>query len=227
MSTPSSHKLKRSADVAEQVFQRLIESILQGELRSGQTLREAAVARAWNVSRTPLREAVRRASELGLLLLRPNQAPLVRSFSVKDVHGLYALREVLELYALRVAWPALLGDECEKMLALARKTPPPRPGWKAHCLDFDLKLHQWWTKHCKNPWLKNDLDRHYQFLRIFQRWMGRNPSALAQAYHEHLAILDAIEKRDRKAALAAVRNHIRQSKRLVEDAVQRENTDTG
>ena len=189
MSSLPSRELKRSADIAEGVFQRLVESILQGELTGGQPLREAALARAWNVSRTPLREAVRRASEIGLLVLRPNQRPLVRLFRIDDMRALYSLREVLEVHALQAAWPALLGPPCEKMITFARKAAPDRPGWKGRCLAFDATLHQWWTTHCGNPWLKADFDRHYQLLRIFQRWMGRNPPALIQGYHEHLAIL--------------------------------------
>jgi GntR family transcriptional regulator, rspAB operon transcriptional repressor len=226
MSSLSSHKLKRSADVAEGVFQRLVESILRGELSGGQPLREAAVARAWNVSRTPLREAVRRASEIGLLVLRPNRMPLVRLFCIDDMRALYSLRELLEVHALQAAWPALLGRPCEKMLTLAQKAAPPRTGWQDRCLALDATLHQWWTVHCGNPWLKADFDRHYQLLRIFQRWMGRNPPALIHSYHEHLAILNAIQQRDRRAALATLRNHIRQSVRLIEAAMQDE-TDRG
>ncbi len=217
-----SRKLKRSADIAERVFQRLVESIIEGKLPGGQPLREAAVARAWNVSRTPLREAVRRASEIGLLVLRPNQMPLVRLFCIDDMRALYALREVIEVHALRVAWPVLLGPPCDTMTALARKAAPHRPGWKDRCLEFDATLHQWWITHCGNPWLKVDFDRHYQLLRIFQRWVGRDASALIDSYHEHLAILDAIQNRDRRAALATLRNHIRHSVRLIEAAMQDE-----
>jgi DNA-binding GntR family transcriptional regulator len=220
MSSLSSRSSKRSADVAERMFQRLVESILDGEFPGGQPLREAAVARTWNVSRTPLREAVRRASEIGLLVLRPNQTPLVRPFTAEDVRALYSLREVLELYALRTAWPNLLGEPCKRMLALAEKVSLNRPGWRKRCLEFDLTLHQWWTTLCDNPWLKSDLDRHYQFLRIFQRWIGRNPAALIGAYRQHVAILVAVENRDRNGALAALRDHIRQSVLLVEATMQ-------
>jgi DNA-binding GntR family transcriptional regulator len=108
------------------------------------------------------------------------------------------------------------------MSALSQKVNLHQPGWRKRCLEIDLKLHQWWTEHCDNPWLKRDLDRHYQFLRIFQRWMGRNPPALIQGYYEHMAILEAVRNRDRKAALAALRNHIRQSARLIETAMQDE-----
>ena len=213
---------KRSADIAEGVFQRLVESILDGKLPGGQPIREAALARAWNVSRSPLREAVRRASEIGLLTLRPNQMPLVRLFCIDDMRALYTLRELLEIHALQVAWPALLRPSCDRMIALARKVAPHRPGWKDRCLKLDSTLHHWWIAHCGNPWLKADFDRHYQLLRIFQRWVGRDAPALIDSYHEHLDILAAIQNCDRRAALRALRNHIRHSVRLIEATMQNE-----
>jgi GntR family transcriptional regulator, rspAB operon transcriptional repressor len=218
-------KLKRPADIAQQAFERLVEGILQGEFVSGQPLREAALARAWNVSRTPLREAVRRAAENGLLILRPNQAPLVRPLSIEDVRLLYNLREVLEVYALHAAWPALLGKPCARMMGWARRVAPHRGHWQERSLEFDLLVHHWWTKHCGNPWLRADLARHYQFLRIFQRWIGRDPAALLDGYHEHLAILDAIQNRDERRARAALKKHIRNSAQLIIRAIQNEGSD--
>ncbi len=220
MSSLSRKKSKRSADVAESAFQRLVESILDGRLPGGQPIREAALARDWNVSRTPLREAVRRASEIGLLVLRPNQMPMVRLFCIDDMRSLYALREVLEAHAMKSAWSALQGPALKKLRALAQKASLHRPGWKERCLEFDASLHQWWITECGNAWLKVDFDRHYQILQIFQHWMARDASALAEGYHEHLAILDAIEKNDRPAALKALRIHIRHSIQLIEKAMQ-------
>ena len=56
-----------------------------------------------------MREAVRRAAEGGLLVLRPNQAPVVRPLNIEDVWALYDLREVLEVHALDLAWTVLAG----------------------------------------------------------------------------------------------------------------------
>lgn len=222
MSSPSAPTLRRTADTAPHVFQRLVEAILKGEFSGGQPLREAALARAWKVSRTPLREAVRRAAETGLLILRPNQAPLVRSLSLDDVRSLYDLREVLELHALQRAWPHLVGRQGARIAAQARGVALRRPQWEARCLQFDLDLHHWWTDLCGNPWLKADLGRHFQFLRIFQLWVGRDPAALVESYREHLVILKAVRGHDLKAAGEALRGHIRNSCRLVERAMKGE-----
>lgn len=219
MSSPHNPTQKRLADTAAKVFRRLVEAILDGQFESGSPLREAAIARQWNVSRTPMREAVRRAAEGGLLVLRPNQAPLVRALSLDDAQALYDLREVLEVHALGLAWPLLVGPPVEEILAMARRAAPGQSRWQASCLRFDLALHRWWTDRCGNPWLTADLERHYQYLRIFQRWVGRDPAALAKAYGEHLRIVEAICAGDQARARLALSTHIRESARQVEAAL--------
>lgn len=216
MSNRRSPSPKRAATTATQIFERLVEAILDGRFASGAPLREAAVAREWKVSRTPMREAVRRAAECGLLVLRPNQAPVVRHLDLADVRGLYELRELLELRALDLAWTALKGQHARAVRSMARRAAPGERDWQRRCLAFDLALHRWWADACGNSWLRDDLDRHLMFLRIFQRWVGRDPKALAQSYDEHLAIVDAIAHGDQPLARRLLASHIRRSARLVE-----------
>jgi DNA-binding GntR family transcriptional regulator len=221
----SPRKGKRAADLAEQAFGRLVQAILAGELENGMPLREAALARTWNVSRTPLREAVRRAAAAGLLILRPNQAPLVRPLGVADVQSLYDVRELLEIHALELAWPSLTSPACDKLLAMAQRAAPGQRNWRERCLRFDLALHRSWSESCGNAWLRADLERYYQFLQIFQRWIGRDPEALKKGYHDHIAILQAIRDRRRATACESLRKHIRESAEFVEAAIVARDSD--
>jgi DNA-binding GntR family transcriptional regulator len=221
-------KLKRSGQTADQIFDRLIEAILTGGFPSGSVVRETPLARDWNVSRTPLREAMRRAAESGFIVLRPNRAPIIRPLSLEDVRNLYDLREVLELHALDLAWPHLREKQIKSLRALATQAQPRHaPSWPARCVKFDLALHDLWTQRCGNSWLVADLERHCQFLRIFQSWIGRDPEALATSYEEHFAILDALEQRDKTEALARLQEHIRASAHLVEEALSKQESTTG
>jgi len=220
--------LKRSGQTADQIFDRLIEAILSGEFPSGSVVREAPLARDWKVSRTPLREAVRRAAESGFIVLRPNQAPIIRLLTAEDIRDLYDLREVLELHALNLAWPHLSDGQIKSLRALAtRARPRDARDWPQRCLKFDLALHGLWTQRCGNSWLVADLERHYQFLRIFQSWIGRDLGALAKSYDEHLAILDALEAGDQTEAVARLRRHIQASARLVEEALPKSESVAG
>jgi DNA-binding GntR family transcriptional regulator len=218
-------KLKRPGRTADQVFRRLIEAILSGEYPSGSLVRESWLARQWRISRTPLREAVRRAAECGFIVLRPNQAPIIRPLSAEDIRALYELREVLEAQAFNLAWRFFTEEEIQSLTAVAAQAKPGNArDWPRRCLEFDLALHRLWAQRCGNAWLRTDLERHYQFLRIFQSWIGRDHKQLAKAYAEHLAILSAIQKRNRATALARLRDHIRESAKMIQQALPKAET---
>jgi DNA-binding GntR family transcriptional regulator len=216
----TSRKLKRPGQTADQIFQRLIEAILSGTFASGSVVRESRLARQWRIGRTPLREAMRRAAESGFIVLRPNQAPIIRPLTAKDIRDLYDLRLVLELHALELAWPHFNKGDIESLRALMTQAKPSDGrDWAKRCLKYDLALHGLWIQRCGNSWLGSALEWHYRFLRIFQRWIAQNPASLARAYEEHLAILGALEKRDKAQALARLRQHIETSAKLVEEAL--------
>jgi DNA-binding GntR family transcriptional regulator len=224
----TTRKLKRPGQTADQVFHRLVEAILGGEFPSGSVVRESRLAREWETSRTPLREAMRRAAESGFIKLRPNQAPIIRPLTAEDIRNLYDLREVLELHALKLAWPHLSDGAIKSLRALAALAKPRSAcDWPNRCLKFDLALHRLWMQRCGNSWLVADLERHYHFLQIFQSWIGRDPRALAQSYDEHLAILDALERRDQGEALSRLRQHILSSAHLVEEALLKNESTAG
>lgn len=211
---------KRHATTSVDAFERLIEAILSGQIGTGSSLREAKLAREWNISRTPMREAVRRAAEAGFLVLRPNQAPLVRHLTADDIRDLYELRELLELHSLKLAWDHITPADIAEVEAMAKAaTPNKSPQWTRRCLAFDVALHRLWMDACGNGWLRHDLERLYQFLRIVQNLMSVDPRAMAIAYNQHLTILSALVARDQAAATQALRQHIRHARAAVAKAM--------
>lgn len=219
-SPPRTRSLKRPGTTAEALFERLVQAILDGQFTAGEPLREARLARAWHVSRTPLREAVRRAAEAGFVTLRPNQAPVVRQLTGADIAAIYDLRALLEMRAFDLAWPHFQKADIatlDRRLIAAR--PGQSRGWQRRCLAFDRALHESWMDRCGNPWLAADLQRHYRLLLIFQGWMGRDDRALERAYREHLTILRELRGGNRSAARRALDRHIANSARAVQAAV--------
>ena len=89
------------AHIAEQ----LRAAILAGDIAPGSSLVETALSRRFEVSRGPLREALRQLIEEGLLVTVPYTGTHVALLSVEDVHEIYSLRTALETFALEVVWP--------------------------------------------------------------------------------------------------------------------------
>lgn len=204
--------LKRDASVAENVFARLVETLVTGELPAGEPLREALVAKQWGVSRTPMREAVRRAAEAGLLILRKNRAPLIRAFTPHDVDCLYQIREMMEVLAMEQAWKRLPEKEIAALRTMAEAVgnTSSKP-WIARCLAFDEALHKIWFDHCQNPWLTQFLQSSRVFIRIFQHMMARDPALVRKSYEQHLAILETLGTTDLQLGTRRLRQHIRDS----------------
>lgn len=204
--------LKRDASMAGNVFARLVEALVTGELPAGGPLREAQVAKQWGVSRTPMREAVRRAAEAGLLILRQNRAPLIRAFTPHDVDSLYQIREMLEVLAMKQAWKRLPEKEISALQAMAKSVGgASSKHWIARCLAFDEALHKIWFDHCQNPWLTQFLQSSRVFIRIFQHMMARDPALVRKSYDQHLAILETLGTAAPQLGTRLLREHIRAS----------------
>lgn len=213
-------KLKRSGQSAEQAFKHLIEAILDGDFPGGARLREVRLAREWKIGRTPLREAMRRAAENGFVVLRPNHTPIVRLLSEDDIRNIYELREVLELHAFHKAWPNITARDVQSLENLAARAKPKlHRNWRRLCFQFDVDLHQLWSRRCGNEWLARDLQRHYQLLRIFINWIGHDMDALIIGYEDHVNILKAVKEHNQQAALDLLRSHIRLSAKEILNTV--------
>ena len=87
-----------------QVARRILEMVTGGHYLPGERLTETALAGQLQVSRAPLREAIRELADQGILVNRPYRDLRVRPVSAKDLEELYSLRTALEQFAFRLAW---------------------------------------------------------------------------------------------------------------------------
>lgn len=217
----SGSRVKRTAQLAEIAFQKLRKAILAGEFQEGDVVREVRLVREWKIGRTPLREAIRRAAESGYLVLRPNHAPVVRRLSAEDILQIYALRGVLEVFALECAWDKLRAGDLARIRRLAaaagRAKAPDRR--LAAQFAFDHALHLLWIEGCGNPWLASILDRLILFRPNYQSrevsMLTGQPDVVEGAFAEHEAILEALTRRDLPSARRALGRHIEKAGRVL------------
>src|SRR5699024_4388929 len=88
---------------AEDTYHKIRRQILDGKLDEGRWLRETELARELEVSRTPVRESLRRLAAEGLVLYQPNRGMQVQSWSIEDLAEIYELRTLLEPFGCRLA----------------------------------------------------------------------------------------------------------------------------
>ena len=221
MITPKN--LKRSGDTSEALFLRLVEDIVTGVLEAGEPLREAHLATLWGVSRTPVREAVRRAAAMGLVELRPNQRPLVRRLTADDVAKLLAVRTALELLAYDLAVASLKGSCQVEALWLEADSlgkATARPAWKRRAVALDESLHRLWIDACNNTWLQLALGSLWTFIRILQRIVARDTQLAVVACKEHHAILSAVRSGDFLAGRKLLAAHIQSAGNMLKKRLE-------
>jgi DNA-binding GntR family transcriptional regulator len=212
----------RGGMTAERLFNRLVESVVSGTIPSGVPFREAYFASRWGASRTPMREAVRRAAETGFIVLRPNRPPLIRSFTPEEIYSLYELRELLETFALKRAFSRIPAGCIRELKVLSVASERENSAqWVEDCLEFDRRLHLAWSENCQNPWLTESLGRIWNFIRILQRYMAKDVRLVRDSAREHRLILKAIAGGNRRGASRFLAQHIRDSGKAVITAVQR------
>jgi len=193
--------------LAEQVRRRLRADIYNMLLKPGQPLIENEIARRFNTSRTPVREAIKGLEAEGLVVLYQGRGSQVSEISMKDQLEALEVRELVEPYVARKAasncGPEMQVQVQEMLDSLA--VNPERPQDLTERIDFDLKLHELILRICGNETLRSIiLDMHYRVRRtypILQRYKVTRD--------EHCLILQAILNHDEDQAEALMREHIR------------------
>lgn len=199
----------RSADSrADQAYRYLKTAIVSAETAPGTLLHEQQIAAALGISRTPVREAIRRLEQEGLVARHPNRGVVVAPLSIKDVLEIWQLREMLEPAACRIAAAridraALAGIEAGLVALKGRE--PRLEDYESHHR-ADVALHRLVAEATGNALLQQILDTLNG--RIARVRMVNSPRRFHRSLHEHLAIVAVLRRGDPEAAAEAMRTHL-------------------
>ena len=101
------------------VFQTLRQAILKGELKPGERLMEIQLAQKLGVSRTPVREALRKLELEGLVIMIPRRGAIVADITIQDLNDVLEVRIVLENMAIEKACARMTEEDIEKYLGIS------------------------------------------------------------------------------------------------------------
>lgn len=195
----------------EWTYHRLREAIQAGELKPGERIREIEMAKRLEVSRTPVREALRRLEADGLLTFVPYRGMVIAELDHQAVMELYQMREVLEGTAAGLA--ARHASEAEITLLRDLIAADPGDGDPRALASHNRQFHGSLYRAAHNRYLLKTLN----VLSDAMALLGMTTLSLTgrsdTARQEHQEILDAIEARDQPRAEAAARHHIREAQR--------------
>lgn len=204
----------RTPSRAEFAYTRLRAAIHDGRIKPGDRVREADLAEWLGISRTPVRDALKRLETDGLLTSAPRRGLVVAELDQQQVSELYAMRDVLEGLAARLAAQHATPAEIAAMRdLLERQTRTPHDDLPS-LARLNRLFHEVVYRAARNRYLVDVLDSFERSLALLPGTTYAAAGRPAVALEQHSALLAAIERRDAAAAETRARTHIRDAERI-------------
>lgn len=186
------------------------------EFRPGDYLNEALISRTLRIGRTPVHQALDRLMLEGLVQVIPRKGVVVQPISLDQVLHILEMRLLNEPYCVGLAAERAVPQEIERMRAiLSAATQPIKSRNREELMNLDRAFHHQISIASRNPVLSDLISMlHERSLRFW--FISLNDDLqLRRIHQEHRDVLDGIERRDRKAAMDAMRAHIESSRQHV------------
>lgn len=211
-------RVVRPGTAAAQAYASLRDAIASLRFRPGQSFSELEVARQLGVSRTPVREAVIRLAESGLIDVLPQRGNLVRKISRKAVEDAHFVREAIEVAVVReaatITLPATFFTAAGKLIEAQQAAAGDNDLQRFLALDDALHRSIAEAAGRKQVWSVVEMQKTQMDRVRTLALAGVVPYARIIAQHE--AILEAIERRDAAASEAAVHTHLAETTAVLE-----------
>ena len=207
---------KEDLSLRESVLQTLRQAIVCGELKPGERLMEIQLSEALGVSRTPVRDALRKLEEEGLVIVEKNKGASVAPITEQDLIDVLQVREVLDELSVRLACRNLKKEESillhknMEMFPSVIATKDPEK-ITAHDVEFhDIIYEATGNKRLMQMMHHIQLDMYRYRLEYIR--VDEDHTCL---YEEHDRIIKAIEKQDEEAARNAIRIHLKNQRETI------------
>lgn len=206
--------------LADRLGETLITAVVRGEIPAGARINEPALAKRFDVSRGPLREAIRRLEGLHLVTRIPHAGVRVVTLDAMQLTEIYEMREALEGMAARLAARNMDAAEVADLKALLdehERQIEAAGGNEYYQREGDFDIHYRIIRGSANQRLINYLcGELYHLVRMFRYRSSLVASRPQRALAEHRAITAAIEQHDEELAEMLMRRHISNARRSIE-----------
>lgn len=198
-----------SASLEEKVFLTLEEEILAGELKKGEALAEIALSKRLGVSRTPIRGALHRLKEDGLVEIAPNKGAVVLGIDKNDLIDIYKVRNRLEGLASASAAKSISKEALDKLRESVELSEfYISRGDTEKVKELDTAFHLLIYKASGNRQLESILTELHRKIKTYRKLSLSVSGRVEKSIAEHREILEAIEKGEAELADKLTSLHI-------------------
>lgn len=199
----------RSGTTVEQMVRAIADMIVTGALMPGERLDEGSLATRFDVSRTPVREALRELGAMGLVEREPNRSAVVTTVTQGYLHSMFEAMAELEAICARLAAERMSVDE-RRALELDHRASARliHQGSGEDYAAYNTEFHTRLYRGAHNDHIFELVTTTRERLAPFRRAQFRLPNRLQKSFEEHEAIVTAIMRADGAAAGRAAYHHV-------------------
>ena len=201
---PSISPIRLVPDLTDQVYQRLLDAICDGDLAPGARLTQEELAANFAVSRQPVLQALRMLKKDGFVIDAGRRGLMVLPLGAQSIAHIYEVRSALDALAARLA--ALSGRRLDTgVIADGRKAA--RGTRLGAMIDADMRFHNLIYTASGNPLIAQSAGQHWQHIRRAMGVVLQQAGVRDSVWDEHDAILKAINRGDAERAERLARRH--------------------
>jgi len=203
----------------DKAYQTVKEGIVSGRYPASARIREQDIAADAGVSRTPVREALRRLHAEGLVDFTPNLGSVVTTWSPADADEVFALRAMLEAYGARRAahhaTPAQLANLRELAEEQYRESLKRHDGYIERIGELNSSFHRSLQEAADSPRLARALAALIEAPLMMNTFLRYTAEDLQRSAGHHLELVTALEARDADWAASVMKSHIHAARRTL------------
>ncbi len=207
----------------ELVLDAIREAIINGSLKPRERLMEIQLAEELGVSRTPIREALRKLELEGFIVMIPRKGAYVADISFKDIADVYEIRAALEGLAAALAAERITDEELEEMERfLVGKAEAIANNDMDKLVDVDTRFHELIYQASRNDRLSNIINNLREQIQRCRVTSLSVPGRMQQSLQEHRTIVEAIQSRDTQLARQVAQDHIENAENIMMESLKKE-----
>lgn len=200
----------------EIVYEELRMQILTGKIKPGTRMMEIELAQDMDVSRTPIREAIRKLEKEGLVVIKPRKGAYASEVSIKDMVDILEVRGTLEGLAASYAAERMTSKEKEELIDISKKFDEAvARGDMAEMISYDTKFHHLIVESSRNNHLIHMVEQLQELVLRFRYIYYKDFKRAEEMSPEHRRISDAILNSEGNDARFEAFNHIDKLKDMI------------
>jgi DNA-binding GntR family transcriptional regulator len=194
---------------SELVYRQLKDQIVSGDLAPGSRLIELGIAADFGVSRTPVREALKRLAAENLVLADPTRGMIVHAPDAGEIEDVFVVRQALDGLAARLAAHRITPTELSRLRVIVDTMREAiASGRREQIIIANQRFHDVIYSAAGNEALARVASDLRDFVRRFTTLPFASPDRVEHVLAEHEAVLDALQRHDPEAAQAASNAHL-------------------